>query len=244
MGETFVKLHSGLMQQENVPGQLKVPPLPTKSQARMHRHGAMIFLGQIFVLGSVPVLDMGQEKTPLLFIVLSLSVTITTVWSLGYQRLTCLLAGLSLIACLWILQFRNVVAGVLTLPLLIFLLVKLFCAYLCVRQAFKAGVAGAQRIYCGAASFVMIGIIFAGMHGLLHGYGFGQYRLPLEFEGMRNIRWVDFIWFSYATLTTAGYSDLVPVGSFSLTVSTFEGLCGILLPATLIARIASLPANA
>ena len=73
----------------------------------MHRHGAMIFLGQIVVLGSVPVLDMGQEKTPLLFIVLSLSVSITTVWSLGYRRLTCLLAGLGLIACLLILQFRD-----------------------------------------------------------------------------------------------------------------------------------------
>ena len=162
------------MQQENVPGQQNVPPLPTERQTRMHRHGAMIFLGQIVVLGSVPVLDMGQEKTPLLFIVLSLSVSITTVWSLGYRRLTCLLAGLGLIACLLILQFRDEAGGVLTVPLLIFLLVKLFCAYLCVRQAFKAGVAGAQRIYCGAASFVMIGIIFAGMHGLLHGYGFGQ----------------------------------------------------------------------
>ena len=172
-------------------------------------------------------------------------VSITTVWSLGYQRVTFMLAGLSLIACLWVLLFRDEAAkGILTVPLLMFLVVKLFCAYLCIRQAFKGGVAGAQRIYCGAASFIMIGIIFAGMHGLLHGHGFGQYRLPLEFEGVRNIRWVDFIWFSYATLTTAGYSDLVPVGSFSLTVSTFEGLCGILLPATLIARIASLPANA
>ena len=233
------------MQQQSVPGQTDVHPSPTESQARMHRHGSMIFLGQIFVLGSVPVFDMGQDKTPLLFIIFSLTVSITTVWSLGYQRVTFMLAGLSLIACLWVLLFRDEAAkGILTVPLLMFLVVKLFCAYLCIRQAFKGGVAGAQRIYCGAASFVMIGIIFAGIHGLLHGHGLGQYRLPLEFEGVRNIRWVDFIWFSYATLTTAGYSDLVPVGSFSLTVSTFEGLCGILLPATLIARIASLPANA
>ena len=89
----------------------------------------------------------------------------------------------------------------------------------------------------------MLGMVFAGIHCLVHACGLGEYQLPLEFEGIRNVRWVDFIWFSYATLTTAGYSDLVPVGSFSLTVSTFEGLCGILLPATLIARIASLPAS-
>jgi len=234
-----------LMKQQNVFGKPNDHSAPPERQARIHRHGSLIFLGQILVLGSVPIFDLGQDRTPTLFVMFSLSVSIATVWSLGYQRLTNLLASLSLIACLWIFIAQvEVNLGMRTVPLLIFLFVKLFCAYLCIRQAFKVGVAGAQRIYCGAASFVMIGIIFAGIHGLLHGHGLGQYRLPLEFEGVRNIRWVDFIWFSYATLTTAGYSDLVPVGSFSLTVSTFEGLCGILLPATLIARIASLPANA
>ena len=234
-----------LMKQQNVFGKPNDHSTPPERQARIHRHGSLIFLGQILVLGSVPIFDLGQDRTPTLFVMFSLSVSIATVWSLGYQRLTHLLASLSLIACLWIFIAQvEVNLGMRTVPLLIFLFVKLFCAYLCIRQAFKVGVAGAQRIYCGAASFVMIGIIFAGIHGLLHGHGLGQYRLPLEFEGVRNIRWVDFIWFSYATLTTAGYSDLVPVGSFSLTVSTFEGLCGILLPATLIARIASLPANA
>lgn len=236
---------NGLMQQQNVFGKPSEHSVSPERQVRIHRHGSLIFLGQILVLGSVPFFDLGQDRTPTLFVIFSLSVSIATVWSLGYQRLVYLLAGLSLTACLWILFLQGEgEAGMRTVPLLIFLMVKLFCAYLCIRQAFKAGVAGAQRIYCGAASFVMIGIIFAGIHGLLHGYGFGQYRLPLEFEGTRNIRWVDFIWFSYATLTTAGYSDLVPVGSFSLTISTFEGLCGILLPATLIARIASLPAKA
>lgn len=234
-----------LMKQQNVFGKPNDHSTPPERQARIHRHGSLIFLGQILVLGSVPIFDLGQDRTPTLFVMFSLSVSIATVWSLGYQRLTHLLASLSLIACLWIFIAQvEVNLGMRTVPLLIFLFVKLFCAYLCIRQAFKVGVASAQRIYCGAASFVMIGIIFAGIHGLLHGHGLGQYRLPLEFEGVRNIRWVDFIWFSYATLTTAGYSDLVPVGSFSLTVSTFEGLCGILLPATLIARIASLPANA
>ena len=232
------------MKQQNVFGKPNDHSAPPERQARIHRHGSLILLGQILVLGSVPIFDSGQDRTPTLFVIFSLSVSITTVWSLGYQRLTYLLASLSLIACLWILSSQGEGnAGIRTVPLLIFLFVKLFCAYLCIRQAFKVGVAGAQRIYCGAASFIMVGIIFAGIHGLLHGHGFGQYQLPLEFEGVRNIRWVDFIWFSYATLTTAGYSDLVPVGSFSLTIATFEGLCGILLPATLIARIASLPAS-
>jgi hypothetical protein len=53
---------------------------------------------------------------------------------------------------------------------------------------------------------------------------------------------VDFLWLSFSTLTTAGYSDMRPVGSWPCAIATLEGLCGILYPATLIARIASLPA--
>ena len=153
-----------LMKQQNVFGKPNDHSTPPERQARIHRHGSLIFLGQILVLGSVPIFDLGQDRTPTLFVMFSLSVSIATVWSLGYQRLTHLLASLSLIACLWIFIAQvEVNLGMRTVPLLIFLFVKLFCAYLCIRQAFKVGVASAQRIYCGAASFVMIGIIFAGI---------------------------------------------------------------------------------
>ena len=148
------------MKQQNVFGKPNDHSAPPERQARIHRHGSLILLGQILVLGSVPFFDSGQDRTPTLFVIFSLSVSITTVWSLGYQRLTYLLASLSLIACLWILSSQGEGnAGIRTVPLLIFLFVKLFCAYLCIRQAFKVGVAGAQRIYCKAASFIMVGII-------------------------------------------------------------------------------------
>jgi hypothetical protein len=56
------------------------------------------------------------------------------------------------------------------------------------------------------------------------------------------MRWVDFLWLSFSTLTTAGFGDVSPVGTWPCAIATLEGLCGILYPATLIARIASLPA--
>jgi hypothetical protein len=43
-------------------------------------------------------------------------------------------------------------------------------------------------------------------------------------------------------LTTAGFGDVAPVTATACAISTLESLCGILFPATLIARIASLPA--
>ena len=164
------------MQQQNVFGKPSEHSVSPERQVRIHRHGSLIFLGQILVLGSVPFFDLGQDRTPTLFVIFSLSVSIATVWSLGYQRLVYLLAGLSLTACLWILFLQGEgEAGRRTVPLLIFLMVKLFCAYLCIRQAFKAGVAvlflREFMVFCMGTDLVSIGYhlnlrgleIFAGL---------------------------------------------------------------------------------
>ena len=97
-------------------------------------------------------------------------------------------------------------------------------------------------ILCGAASFVLIGLVFASIHAIVGlGDGIG-YTLVGGVEHARPLRWVDFVWLSFSTLTTAGFGDVTPVNAAACAVSTLESLCGILFPATLIARIASLPA--
>jgi len=234
---------SGLKLQAARPAEPQLLAHRRQRRARLEWHGMLIFLGQVTLIGLVPVFDTGQRLTPGAFVIAALAMAITTVWLLGYQRLTILLTGIGGVACLWTAVHIVTDLGFRFPPLLVFLLVKLVGVYLCIRQAFRADVPGTQRIYCGAASFMMLGIFFAAVHALVGTFGFGHYALPQEFEGGRPLRWVDYIWFSFATLTTAGYSDLVPTGSLPLTVATFEGLCGILFPATLIARIASLPAD-
>lgn len=210
-------------------------------RVRLERHGLLIFLGQIFGIAVVPLIDDGRQLVSPVFTIVCLTIATTTVWILGYQRSACFLVVASLTSSLWFQLRLAEWTGFGPPPLLLFLLVKIFCVVVCIRQAFRAGVSGTQRIYCGAASFIMIGTVFAAVHLLVHNLGLGHYALPAEFEGGRQIRWVDFIWFSFAILSTAGFSDLVPTGSWALTIATLEGLAGILLPATLIARIASLP---
>jgi hypothetical protein len=210
-------------------------------QVRLERHGLLIFLGQIIGIAVVPLVDDGQRFVPTAFVVTWLTIATTTVWILGYQRLTYFLIVASVGSGLWFQFGLDKLTFFGPPPLLLFLLVKIFCVAVSIRQAFRADVSGTQRIYCGAASFIMIGTVFAAVHLLVHNLGLGHYALPSEFEGGRQIRWVDFIWFSFAILSTAGFSDLVPTGSLALTIATLEGLSGILFPATLIARIASLP---
>jgi hypothetical protein len=210
-------------------------------EARLERHGLLIFLGQIIGIAAVPLVDTGHHAVPAVYVILSLTIAISTIWILGYQRLTAILIVASLLAGLWFQLGLAEQTALRPPPVLMFLLVEVFCVVVCIRQAFRAGVPSTQRIYCGAASFIMLGVAFAAIHLFVDNFGLGHYALPAEFEGSRQIRWVDFFWFSFATLSTAGYSDLVPVGSLPLTIATIEGLSGLLFPATLIARIASLP---
>ena len=79
-------------------------------------------------------------------------------------------------------------------------------AGLCIKSAFALCMPPVQRIFCGAASFVLIGFVFASVHALV-GFGTGTgYTLVGGVEQARPLRWVDFVWLSFATLTTAGFA--------------------------------------
>lgn len=218
-------------------------PHPHGHHARLRNHGLYIFIGQIALILLVPLFDVGQRLTPGVYVIVGLAVSITSVLLLGYHRLALVLATLSTAACLWATFHIVTDKGVRLLPMLAFLAIYLMTVYLSIRQAYRDGVPGTQRILCGAASFIMLGFFFAAVHALVGMFEFADYVLPTEVEGNRGVRWVDYIWLSFATLTTAGYSDLTPVGSLPLTIATLEGFSAILFPATLIARIASLPSD-
>jgi hypothetical protein len=182
---------------------------------RIPKHGFAVFMMQIGLLLAAPLLDTGERLTPGAFAILSQAIAVATIRLLGYRRVARIVGLIAIFALGW--------------------------AAIHVLHAFMAGVDSKQRIYCGCAGFLMLGMMFAAGHAVAHVALGATYALPVEVEGLRSTRWIDFVWLSYATLTTAGYSDLVPVGGLPLMLCTLEGLCGILYPATLIARIASLP---
>jgi hypothetical protein len=53
-------------------------------------------------------------------------------------------------------------------------------------------------------------------------------------------RIADLIYFSFATLTTSGYGDIVPVQPFARALANVEAVIGQLFPATLLARLITL----
>lgn len=202
----------------------------------------MIFALQLLLIVLIPVLDDGGRLMPMSYAAAALAVAMLTVLFLGYQRIAGAIAavGIATIVC---------ETGLPQVPSLwrfpLWLTIVSACvvsAALCIKTAFALRVPPVQRIFCGAASFVLIGLVFASIHAIVGlGDGIG-YTLVGGVEHARPLRWVDFVWLSFSTLTTAGFGNVAPVNAAACAVSTLESLCGILFPATLIARIASLPA--
>jgi hypothetical protein len=210
---------------------------------RFPQHGLFIFLVQIGLLLFVPIADTGTKLTPGIFAIVAQATAVATIFLLGYRRVALIVGIVATVALGWAAIHVITLERVRLPPAIVLIGAYVVGVYLCVQHAFLAGVQAKQRIYCGCAGFLMIGMVFASVHAVAHITLGCVYSLPEAIEGVRDTRWIDFVWLSYATLTTAGYTDMVPVGGLPLLLCTLEGLCGILYPATLIARIASLPAD-
>lgn len=93
-----------------------------------------------------------------------------------------------------------------------------------------------SRTLLGALSvYAVLGILFSFAYGTIDRIE-GQ---PF-FEGVPNPHGGDFIFFSYTTLTTTGYGNLVPAGQAGRMVSGIEMMLGQIFLVTLVAGLVSL----
>ena len=51
------------------------------------------------------------------------------------------------------------------------------------------------------------------------------------------INWQQLVYYSYVTLTTVGYGDITPVGSYAQSVASFEAVLGVLYTVILLSRL-------
>jgi hypothetical protein len=96
-----------------------------------------------------------------------------------------------------------------------------------------------HRIVGTLLLYLLIGTTFAGLYGTL------ALLVPHPFQGMPPRQdgpalIAHAIYFSFATLTTVGYGDVIPMHPLSRGLSNLEAVIGQLFPATVIARMVTL----
>lgn len=88
------------------------------------------------------------------------------------------------------------------------------------------------------AAYLLIGITFGVAYMIIHGLIPGSFRDSVE-PG-RQFTPADFTFFSFVTLTTVGYGDIVPWASHARSLAIIESVIGIMYPALLISRLVGL----
>jgi hypothetical protein len=92
------------------------------------------------------------------------------------------------------------------------------------------------RTILGAISvYTVLGLLFAFLFEAV-----GRFQSGPFFESHDHIHHSDYLFFSYTTLTTTGYGDLVPAGQPGEMIATFEMLIGQIFLVTLVAGLVSL----
>jgi Ion channel len=109
------------------------------------------------------------------------------------------------------------------------------------RAAFGRGRVTWHRIQGAVALYIILGLLFAHLYGLLN------VLVPEAFTNVPsglNPHAVFYrgrlLYFSFVTLTSIGYGDIVPLHPLARSLAILEAVIGQLFPATLLARLVSL----
>jgi hypothetical protein len=108
---------------------------------------------------------------------------------------------------------------------------------LVLRSVIKAPSVTFEVLCAGVGLYLLLGVTWALTYVLLDGLN------PQAFEVVSaNLEtgWTDFLYFSFATLTTLGYGDISPDAPFVRIWAVMEAVTGVLYIAILVARLVSL----
>ncbi len=103
------------------------------------------------------------------------------------------------------------------------------------RRVLTSAEVGFRTILGAISVYTVLGILFTFVYGTVDRIQGGPF-----FEGIAHPQGTDFIFFSYTTLTTTGYGNLVPGGQPGRMISGLEMMLGQVFLVTLVAGLVSL----
>ena len=95
---------------------------------------------------------------------------------------------------------------------------------------------GTETILGAVCVYVLLGIAFAGIFAAVDDFDHGSFFAQMQ----RPATNVEFLYFSFITMTTVGYGDLSPATDVGRVLVTFEALLGQVFLVTLVARLVSM----
>lgn len=170
-------------------------------------------IASTLMLVSAVVVASGERRTLVLALLMA-SVTLAVRWAVWFSPPGVLGAWPELVVCATVLVF----------------------SFIILRQVVRPGEVNLSRVLGAIAVYLLLGIAWASA------YQAAEHFFPGSFVSTtaQPVSVTDWMYFSFVTLTTVGYGDIVPVHRVARSLATGEALTGQLYLAVLLARLVSL----
>jgi Ion channel len=97
----------------------------------------------------------------------------------------------------------------------------------------------ADKLHGALAGFIMLAFVWTFIFALLESFAPGSFKI-VPVDGAEPNSFYPLLYFSFTTLTTVGFGDIVPVTDQAMSLVIVEQLIGVFFVAVLIARLAGL----
>lgn len=219
-------------------------PLHSLPSAYRRRRFAILFFSIVLTLGANPLLDAVGPDLDLLetFLALNLLSAILSGVVGGHWRTLVTLAGLFLVLRGISAAFGNPV--VLSASEAIWAVAGLVACISTLHFVLRKGTVDSERIYAALSVYLLAGLVFGVAYHVMETIWPGSLRVtstegaPVAAAGLKNA-----IYFSFVTLATLGYGDVVPASPLARSLAISEAVGAQLYLAVLIARLVSLQAG-
>lgn len=105
---------------------------------------------------------------------------------------------------------------------------------LLLRYVFAREVMNTDRLWGAASAYLLIGVLWGYLFTIIDRAWSDSFSVRGE---LSKLSLIDLVYFSFSTLTTTGFGDIVAVGEKAKMVATLEGIVGQLFIAILIAKL-------
>ena len=201
-----------------------------------HRY-AVLFYSLLVTLGAAPLLTAFHFNADLLqiFLAFSLLVALVDVQDQGWRLLLLFLAAVAV--GLRVAPVSAVGVEAATGALVVVSGVALLGAASAVRFAMRARAVSAEQIYAALSAYLLVGLCFGVLHWTIGITWPGSFAEAGSSGATAGLSLPTAIYFSFVTLATLGYGDVVPKTDVARGLAVLEAVGGQLYIAVMIARL-------
>ena len=216
------------------PAEATIGGLRNFGRAYLRYRYSILFYSLLFTLMAVPALNLLRSSGVLMDALLAANLLVAVMPGRPGRGRRIVLAVMIVV---WLARPLAIWSGHRTLSVItlgIWTLIGLLAAAAALRYAFRARAIQAEHVYAALSAYLLAGLFFGLLYWVLEALGSGSFATPGNFSRMTAI------YFSFVTLATLGYGDIVPRTDIARGLAIIEGVGGQLFLAVLVARLVSM----